>query len=248
MAQKEGVDRVRRRIASPLKKKPILRKAAPKALPQAEPMSAKAPVLFYSGNVLQDEMLKAINEKWDACWPVNTLKPLSLLDLLCYLLFIKKLEEKRLITESHTRTTNNTDTSPGELSWSGFKDMNPQNLHTVFTDENGVLNLIRNYGLTNLKYSKFLKEPLMIIPTGRLLYSMIAIIKIMDGGPAGTQSAIFEYLLHKAEIETQNGQVYAPDKAIKLMIELMQPEAQDIIWDPSNGNGSLLVNCAKYIT
>ena len=69
----------------------------------------------------------------------------------------------------------------------------------------------------------------------------------MDAEKRNTRVTIFEYLLNKAEIETQNGQVYAPDKVVKLVVELMQPSKQDSIWDPSAGNGSLLINSAKYI-
>ena len=248
MAQKEGVEFARKQATTVPKKKILTPKAASKAKSLTASIPVKGSVLFYSRIILPGELRVAIDEKWDACWPVSTLKPLALLDLLCYLLFIKKLEEKQLITGSLTRISGDNGSPANELNWSGFKDMDAQNLHRLFINENGVNDLIKNYGLTNLQYSVFLKEPLLLTPSASLLLNMVNIIKIMDAEVSDTKGAIFEYLLNKAEIEAQNGQVYAPDKVVKLIIELMQPTPKDLIWDPSTGNGSLLVNSAKYIT
>jgi type I restriction enzyme M protein len=247
MAQKEGVELSRKQVISMPKKKLPIPKAASKAKSLTASISAKGPVLFNSHIILSGELQGIIDKKWDACWPVSTLRPLALLDLLCYLLFIKKLEEKHLMTASLTRKPGDNSSSTNELNWNGFKDMDAENLHRIFTCENGVPDLIKNYGLTNLRYSLFLKEPLLLTPSARLLVNMVDIIKIMDAEGSNTKAALFDYLLNKAEIETQNGQVYAPDKIVKLIIELMHPSPGDLIWDPSTGNGSLLVNSAKYI-
>ncbi|HEY5407362.1 MAG TPA: N-6 DNA methylase [Ginsengibacter sp.] len=250
MAQKEGVEHASKKTVSIPKKKLITSKVTPKATHKAKSQSlfvpAKKAVLFPSRMDLSNELRNDINKKWDDCWPVSTLRPLALIDLLCYLLFIKKLEEKRLITGSLTRIARD-NTVGKELTWSSFKDLNDHDLHTLFTCENGVIDLIKNYGLTNLQYSQFLKEPLLLTPSVSLLFNVVNIIKIMEAERSTTRIAIFEFLLNKAEIEAQSGQVYAPDKIVKLVVELMQPSKKDSIWDPSAGNGSLLINSAKYI-
>ena len=125
--------------------------------------------------------------------------------------------------------------------------MDAQSMHQLFTKEKGIPDLIKNYGHTNLQYSLFVKEPLLLTPTARLLANMVDIIKIMEAEDSDTRAAIFEYLLNKAEIVGQNGQVYAPDYVVKLIVALMQPTPEDVIGDPSAGNGSFLVNSAMYI-
>ncbi len=76
---------------------------------------------------------------------------------------------------------------------------------------------------------------------------MVDIIKIMERKDSDTRAAIFEYLLYKAEIVGQNGQVYAPDYVVKLIVALMQPSSKDVIGDPSAGNGSFLINSEMFI-
>ena len=46
---------------------------------------------LYSHIVLRAELRTTIDKLWDACWPINMLRPLVLLDLISYLLFIKIL-------------------------------------------------------------------------------------------------------------------------------------------------------------
>ena len=221
-----------------------------KVIPIASSVLPQRPAFLYSHIVLTAELRTNINKKWEACWPINMLRPLVLLDLISYLLFIKKLEERQLIAGWQTETFRDNLILTGEkdeLSWSRFKDMDAQSMHQLFTKEKGIADLIKNYGHTNLQYSLFVKEPLLLAPTAKLLANMVDIIKIMEAEDSDTRAAIFEYLLNKAEIVGQNGQVYAPDYVVKLIVALMQPTPEDVIGDPSAGNGSFLVNSAMYI-
>ena len=224
--------------------------APTKVKPLDAPVIAQHPVFLSSLNKLTVELLTNINKKWEACWPINMLRPLVLLDLISYLLFIKKLEERQLIPGRRTETSRDNlipAKEKDELSWSGFKDMDAQSMHKLFTGEKGVTDLIKNYGHSTHTYSLFVKEPLLLTPTASLLANIMDIIRIMEAEDSDTRAAIFEYLLNKAEIAGQNGQVYAPDYVVKLIVAMMQPTPEDLIGDPSAGNGSFLVNCVMYI-
>ncbi|MEO8413462.1 MAG: N-6 DNA methylase [Ginsengibacter sp.] len=224
--------------------------ASAKDTPEVPALAKKRPVFVYSRLTLPPELLENIDEKWEACWPINMLRPLVLLDLISYLLFIKKLEDLQLISGLEPLTFQDDldkKSNNKQLSGSSFRDMDPKNMHKIFLHPNGLYELIKNYSLTNLRYSVFLREPLLLTPTTTLLKNILGIMKIMEAEDQDTNAAIFEYLLNKAELEGQTGQVYAPDYVVKLMIEMVQPASEDLIWDPSAGNGCFLVNSAKYI-
>ncbi len=221
----------------------------PRVKPVAVPVAAPRPIFLNSSGLLSDELLANINQKWEACWPINMLKPLVLLDLISYLLFIRELKERRLLTGKAGEISGNLIHAKelAELSWNGFKDMDAQSMHALFTKEKGLPDLIKSYGRTNRQYSLFVKEPLLLTPTSAMLANMMGIIKIMEAEDKNTRAAIFEYLINKAEITGQNGQVYAPDYVVRLVVAMMQPSPEDVIGDPSAGNGSFLVNSAMYI-
>ncbi len=200
--------------------------------------------------MLTAELRTGIESKWKACWPISQVKPLVFLDLLTYLLFIKKIDDRQLLSEGSAPLAGDNfiyTIEQDELRWSRFKDLNAQNLHNVFIKEHGVLDFIKNYGQSKHLYSLFLKEPLLLIPTPGLLANTVDIVKTMEAEDDVTTAAIYEYLLNKVEIIGQNGHVYAPGYVVKLMVALMQPDAEDVLLDPSAGNGSFLVNSAKYV-
>ena len=221
-----------------------------KTTPPATSLTKKNPAFLYTQGMLTTELRTNIDKNWEACWPINSLRPLVLLDLISYLLFIKKIGEKKLMPARLFETFKDTLSiikENNELSWDRFKDMDPQGMHGLFTKEMGIPDLMKNYGNAKLMYSIFVKEPLLLAPTARLLSNMVDIIKIMEAENEVVRASVFEYLLNKAEIVAQNGQVYAPDYIVKLMVALMQPTSEDVIGDPSAGNGSFLVNSAMYI-
>jgi type I restriction enzyme M protein len=221
-----------------------------KVTPMATSLARKKPAFLYTQNMLTAEVRTNIDKSWEACWPTNSLRPLVLLDLISYLLFIKKLEENKLIPGKQLETFGDIPVNKidyGELSWKMLKDLDPQSLHRLFTKEVGIPDLMKSYGNSNRMYSIFVKEPLLLTPTARLLCNMVDIIKLMESEDEGVRALIFEYLINKAEVVAQNGQVYAPDYIVKLMVAMMQPASEDVIGDPSAGNGSFLVNSAMYI-
>ena len=201
--------------------------------------------------MLHTALQKKIDSKWDACWPMNSLRPLAILDLTSYLFFLKKLDEENLIDGTLFKSHNDNFISSknvDELRWNKFKNLNGPDLHDLFIKKNGVLDLMAIYGQTDFPCSIFLKGPLLLKPTATLLAACIDIIKIIETADADSKPNIFEYLLNKAEITGQNGQIFLPPNIISLMVSLLRPGANDIIWDPCAGNGCLLVESADYIT
>ena len=74
----------------------------------------------YSLPLMITETLRAdIDKQWQACWPTCDLRPLILLDLLSYLLFIKKLDDSHTIAATQIN-------SPATLSIFA-KDQETQN-------------------------------------------------------------------------------------------------------------------------
>ena len=201
--------------------------------------------------MLLAELSKDIDNKWDECWPVNTLRPLVLIDCISYILFFKKLEDDKLISHSQTEPDSRKVfylNDSQELSWNHIKDLDSKSLYTLFNKENGIADLLKSYSNTNLPYSTFLKPPLLIKPSGVLLFNIVEIIKIIESQNDFNKGAIFEYLIHKGKIQTSLGQEYAPPDVIHAIVSVINPSADEVICDPSCGNGDLLVNIMSYFS
>lgn len=200
--------------------------------------------------MLTPQLRRNIDEKWDNCWPVSSLRPLAVLDLIAYVFFIKKLDDRELIAKKisvasadqfiYTRDIE-------EFSWSKLKEMDAQTIHEFFTKKSGLLDLMKLYGTSDSLYSQYFKVPSLVPPTPKLLINIIEIVNVIESLDVESKAALIEYLFRKTEVSTQNGAELISEFVSRLMVSIAEPTASDSIWDPSAGNGSMLVNAANFI-
>jgi type I restriction enzyme M protein len=200
--------------------------------------------------MLTTELHTSIEKIWGKCWPVNELKPLALLDLVSYLLFLKKIDERKLFSklrESLLKEGHLSKNHDHEFSWAEFINMDSEARFALFKKENGIIDLVQKYSESNLHYSLYLRAPLLLMPTAGLLENALELIGLIDNEEKKMSGAIFEWLLNKSDIQAANGQVYLPDQINELIIAMMQPQKEDNIWNPAVGNGSLLTKSIEYL-
>jgi len=203
--------------------------------------------------MLTSELKKKIDEKWDSCWPLSKLRPIVILDLISYLFFYVKISGYILASENAENRPSAASLNSNEKeqkTWSKFKNLDEQSMHLLFTGENGIIDLIKKYS-KNSDYAVFLKGNLLIAPTPKLLSNSVGIIKIIEEEEENenTKAEIFEYLLDKSELNgPYNSQAYLPIKLSEVIVSIIQPNAEDLIFDPSIGNGNLLVKSALFIS
>ena len=58
---------------------------------------------------------------------------------------------------------------------------------------------------------------------------------------------VYEYLLSKISQSGRNGQFRTPRHIIRMMVELMDPQPEDVICDPACGTSGFLVNAGEYL-
>jgi type I restriction-modification system DNA methylase subunit len=199
--------------------------------------------------MLNPELKKNIDEKWDACWPMSLLKPVAILDLISYLFFLKKISENHPAGEKSVNNLDNgffNSTETGEMESGIIKEMEDESMQTLFNPKKGSIDLVKNYS-RSLVFGAFVKGGLLVTPTQKLLANAVGIMKIIEDEAAGKKGKIFEYLLNKKELNGPDGQAYLPEYLVNLIVSIIQPTEKDCILDPSAGDGSLLVASAKYI-
>ncbi len=62
-----------------------------------------------------------------------------------------------------------------------------------------------------------------------------------------TKGDVYEYMLSKIATAGQNGQFRTPRHIIQLMVEMMEPQPDDVICDPASGTCGFLVGASEYI-
>lgn len=121
-----------------------------------------------------------------------------------------------------------------------------------FTEEE-VFAALDEQGLSSESaYSKYMGDTIFKIPTAAMLSKIIDGIEnlgIGDEKDTDTDSKgdLYEYLLSKVATAGTNGQFRTPRHIIKMMVELVQPNPDDVIIDPAMGSAGFLIEAQEYL-
>src|SRR5690349_20694713 len=203
--------------------------------------------------MLTSELRNDIDKIWITFHSGGLTNPLTVIEQITYLLFIKRLDEEQQRLEAQSTLFGTSIDKPiynkkqKELRWSSFKDLEPESMFQMFSKENSVFDIKRNYGEKDSAFGRFMKGAVFMIPTPRILSNVVDMLSGIDMKDRDTKGDVYEYLLSKIATAGQNGQFRTPRHVIKMMVALMKPTPDDIICDPAAGTSGFLVNSAEYL-
>ncbi len=203
--------------------------------------------------MLTGDLKSQIDRVWDAFWTGGLSNPLTVIEQMTYLLFIRRLDDLQTQKEQKANLLKKKIEDPiykadeQELRWSHFKDMNPEVMHRMFTRDGGVFDFLRNAGARSAAFSKYMKGATFMIPTPRLLAQVVEMLSNVDMSDRDTKGDVYEYLLSKIASAGTNGQFRTPRHIIRMMVDMVQPTTEDVICDPSSGTCGFLTVAGEYI-
>lgn len=203
--------------------------------------------------MITGELKSQIDKVWEAFWTGGLSNPLTVIEQMTFLLFIRRLDELQTQREQKANLLKKPIEEPiyteaeYELRWSWFKNMDPEIMHKMFTKNDGVFDFLRNVGNRSAAFSKFMKGATFMIPTPRLLAQVVEMLSNVDMRDRDTKGDVYEYLLSKIASAGQNGQFRTPRHIIRMMVELVQPTIEDVICDPSSGTCGFQTVAGEYI-
>jgi type I restriction enzyme M protein len=220
--------------------------------------------------------LKALIDKlWDRFWSGGISNPLSAIEQITYLLFMKQLDELDLKRQQNAEFTGDTYTSrfSGEyflphdaekkapidkatLRWSYFKQMKAEEMLPHVQQK--VFPFIKDLNGEGSNFTHHMANAVFLIPSANLLFGAIAIIDeifVEIGREASEeghlfqdiQGDVYEMLLNEISSAGKNGQFRTPRHIIKLINELVNPKFGHSICDPACGTAGFLLDAYQYI-
>ena len=138
-----------------------------------------------------------------------------------------------------------------QLKWSVFHDFPAGKMYGIVQE--WVFPFIKNlHGDKESAYSKYMGDAIFKIPTPLMLdkivtamdgiYEQMAQLKTTDA-----RGDVYEYLLSKIATAGVNGQFRTPRHIIRMMVELMEPKADETVCDPACGTAGFLVEVSDYL-
>lgn len=197
------------------------------------------------------EIRNKIDRIWEYFWTGGITNPLSVIEQITYLLFIKGLDDIELRNEKDDVflgiTSNRIfDKEHQNCRWSVFKDYEAGKMYKNMQEN--VFPFIKSLGNSKKSsYSKYMQDAIFMIPTPLMLQKVVTGISSIPMKDRDTKGDIYEYLLSKLSTAGTNGQFRTPRHIIRMMVELMKPTPQDIIVDPACGSAGFMVEAGEYL-
>ncbi len=204
--------------------------------------------------MITGEMKSKVDRLWTTFWNNGISNPLSVIEQISYLLFIKRLDDLELALERKAQRLGKQASNPifsddkQRCRWSHFKNLtDSEEMLRVVRDE--AFPFIKNLGQATLEsaYARHMKDAVFLIASPALLASVVGQIEQIPMEDRDTKGDLYEYMLSKLTTAGTNGQFRTPRHIIKMIVELMAPGQREIICDPACGTAGFLVAAAEYL-
>lgn len=211
--------------------------------------------------MITGEIKNKIDKIWENIWTGGITNPLSVIEQLTYLMFIKALDDKELEAESFETVSKEKmpkifpqDAKGQSMRWSKFKDKDAREMYEIISQR--VFPFIKTLGDNGEKeetaFSRYMKDAMFMFPEGKkqLLQRVITGLDDLyehDIKGLDMLGDVYEYMLGKIATSGTNGQFRTPKHIRDMMVELLAPTPDDRICDPACGTSGFLVSCAEYI-
>ena len=208
--------------------------------------------------MLTGEIRNQVDQIWNAFWSGGVSNPLSVIEQITYLLFIKRLDELQTLEESKAEIlgtpmerriypdgADDKGRQFADMRWSRFKNFEPREMMTV-VDEH-VFPFLRTLGEEGSSYGTHMRDARLGFSNAALLAKTVEMLDKIPMEDRDTKGDVYEYMLGKIASAGQNGQFRTPRHIIQLMVELTQPTPNDVICDPAAGTCGFLVAAGEYL-
>lgn len=203
--------------------------------------------------MLTGSLRNKIDGIWTMLWTEGSTNPLTNIEQITYMIFMKELDNAELKKEEDALVLGIPHESifpkdKPEYRWNTFKNLgNAQQLYELMVSE--IFPFIKELkgDSDDTAFSKYMREAIFQINQPSTLQKLIAVIDELPTDDADVQGDIYEHLLSKLSTAGTNGQFRTPRHIIKMMVALMKPQPGDIISDPAMGTAGFLVAAGEYL-
>lgn len=215
--------------------------------------------------MITGEIKNKIDQIWDTFFVSGITNPITVLEQMTYIFFMKMLDDKQLQEEENARDfecelqnptflegqkwlnpATNQEVPYESMRWSVFRNTSPELMFDMVRQN--VFEFIKHIGTgEESAYSRYMENAIFLIPNARTLTKVVDGVDALDMNNRDAMGDVYEYILGKMAASGTNGQFRTPRHIIRMIVDMMEPTPQDYICDPAMGSAGFLVEAVKYI-
>jgi type I restriction enzyme M protein len=210
---------------------------------------------------MNQEIRRKLDRITDVLWAGGVTNPVTYIEQLSYLIFLKLLDEEESERELRARMVGSVGTNgngkllyPKQASryrWSKWKFKSGSDLRDFVRDD--VFPYMASLVKDEPRVAEYFRDAVLEIVDPAVLKQTIDEVDGIEFKRLGpdVKGDIFEYLLTHLGQSSLNGQFRTPRQIRAFMVEMVEPDFGDTIFDPACGTGGFLIDVvdallAKY--
>lgn len=205
---------------------------------------------------MNQDIRRKLDRITDILWAGGTTNPVTYIEQISYLIYLKLLDERESEIELQARLTGKTSNGNGRslfpkqaqrFRWSKFRFMSGEQLRDFVRDQ--VFPYMAGLVKESPRVAEYFRDAVLEIVDPAVLTQVINEIDTIPFAKLGSdvKGDIFEYLLTHLGQSALNGQFRTPRQIRTMMVQMVDPDFGDTIYDPACGTGGFLIDAVQHI-
>ncbi|GIW80397.1 MAG: DNA methyltransferase [Gemmatales bacterium] len=203
---------------------------------------------------MNQEIRRKLDRITDILWAGGTTNPVTYIEQISYLIYLKLLDEREDQLALQAKLTgepaNGRSLFPRQARryrWSEFRFKSGEELRDFVRDE--VFLYMASLVKQSPRVAEYFRDAVLEIVDPQVLKEVMDEIDSIPFSKLGSdvKGDIFEYLLTHLGQSALNGQFRTPRQIRTMMVELVDPDFGDTVYDPCCGTGGFLIDSIEHI-
>ncbi len=207
---------------------------------------------------MNQDLRRKLNRITDILWAGGVTNPVTYIEQLSYLIYLKMLDEEESSRELKARLTGGQANGNGNgrllfakqaerYRWTKWRFKSGVELRDFVRDE--VFPYMASLVKEEPQIAEYFRDAVLEIVDANVLKQVVDEIDSIDFAKLGTdvKGDIFEYLLTHLGQSALNGQFRTPRQIRTMMVEMVAPDLGDTVYDPAAGTGGFLIDAVEHI-
>jgi len=205
---------------------------------------------------MNQDLRRKLNRITDILWAGGVTNPVTYIEQISYLIYLKLLDEEESSRELQARMLGKSGNGNSKLlfskqaeryRWSKWRFKSGTDLRDFVRDE--VFPYMASLVKEEPQIAEYFRDAVLEIVDPNVLKQVVDEIDGIGFAKLGTdvKGDIFEYLLTHLGQSALNGQFRTPRQIRTMMVEMVDPDLGDSVFDPAAGTGGFLIDAVEHI-
>ncbi|HOI96724.1 MAG TPA: class I SAM-dependent DNA methyltransferase [Syntrophobacter fumaroxidans] len=205
---------------------------------------------------MNQDLRRKLDRITDILWAGGVTNPVTYIEQISYLIYLKLLDEEESSRELKARLTGKQTNGNGRLlypkqaerfRWSKWRFKSGKDLRDFVRDH--VFPYMASLVKEEPQIAEYFRDAVLEVVDPNVLKQVVDEIDGIHFAKLGTdvKGDIFEYMLTHLGQSALNGQFRTPRQIRTMMVEMVDPNLGDTIYDPACGTGGFLIDAVEYI-